>query len=113
MTFINKIYISSLDILLIKLKRYHKIRNHLILSVSSDLRHWRKVMPVMTDDTGLEPEQSKLFTGFQYVDWLFDGPDIIYLVRAAYRGAHNYHDSNRILFRRMTDYQQFLKGCRP
>ena len=92
---------------------YETIRNHLILSVSSDLRHWRKVMPVMTDDTGLEPEQSKLFTGFQYVDWLFDGPDIIYLVRAAYRGAHNYHDSNRILFRRMTNYQQFLKGCRP
>ena len=89
--------------------QYETIRNYLILAASRDLRTWRNVMPVMTDDTGFEPEQSKLFTGFQYVNWLFDGPDIIYLVRAAYRGAHNYHDSNRILFRRMQNYRQYLE----
>jgi hypothetical protein len=42
------------------------------------------------------------------VDWQFDGADIIYLVRTAYRGAHNHHDSNRITFHRLADYASLL-----
>ena len=42
-----------------------------------------------------------MLTGFQYVDWQFDGDDLIYVVRTAYRGARNFHDSNQIMFRRL------------
>ena len=46
--------------------------------------------------------------GFQYVDWQFDGDDLIYLVRTAYDGAHNYHDSNRITFHRLADFRRLI-----
>jgi hypothetical protein len=48
-------------------------------------------------------------TGFQYVDWQFDGDDIIYLVRTAYRGAIRYHDSNWIIYRVLKDFRTFFK----
>ena len=40
--------------------------------------------------------------------WQFDGDDLIYLVRTAHRGAHNYHDSNRITFHRLAGFRQVL-----
>ena len=83
-------------------------RNVLSLSVSEDLLDWRVVAPLMTDDTGLSHEDSIRLTGFQYVDWQFDGDDIIYLVRTAYRGAIRYHDSNRIIFRVLRNYVDLL-----
>ena len=89
---------------------YETIRNYLILAVSKDLRHWEHVADVMKDDSTDDPEESKLKTGFQYVDWKFDGDDIVYLVRVSYKGANNYHDSNRIWFCRMKNYAQYLKG---
>ena len=84
-------------------------RNILSLSASRDLRNWRLVKTLMTDESGLSAEHSALLTGFQYVDWQFDGDDIIYLVRAAYRGARNYHDANRIIFRRLRGYRSLLR----
>jgi hypothetical protein len=47
-------------------------------------------------------------TGFQYVDWHFDGPDIIYLVRTAWRGAANFHDANRITFHVLEGFREHL-----
>ncbi len=80
-------------------------RNCLVLAASDDLRNWRKLETLMTDDSGLEPEESHRLTGFQYPDWQFDGDDIIYLVRMGYRGAHNYHDSNRIGFCKIQNFR--------
>ena len=54
--------------------------------------------------SGLTYEQSVQLTGFQYVDWQFDGGDILYIVRTAYDGAHNYHDANRITFHQIRDF---------
>ena len=62
----------------------------------------------MRDDSGLPPEASILLTGFQYIDWQFDGDDIIYMVRTGYRGAHNFHDSNRMIFRVLKDFRALL-----
>ena len=84
-------------------------RNILSLSVSEDLINWRVVTTLMKDDTGLTPEDSARLTGFQYVDWQFDGNDIIYLVRTAYRGAFRYHDSNRIIFRVLKNYADLIQ----
>lgn len=83
-------------------------RNILSLSVSPDLTNWRLVHTLMKDDTGLTPEDSAQLTGFQYVDWQFDGDDIIYLVRTAYRGAIRYHDSNLIIFRVLKNYADLI-----
>lgn len=83
-------------------------RNILSLSVSEDLINWRLVKPLMQDRSGLSPEDSARLTGFQYVDWQFDGKDIIYLARTAYRGAIRYHDSNRIIFRKLRNFRTLL-----
>ena len=84
-------------------------RNKLSLSVSTDLRHWRRVRDVLTDDTGLEPQYSKLLTGFQYCAWHFDGDeDIILLSRSSYRGAHTFHDANRLTFHRFKNWCAML-----
>ncbi len=83
-------------------------RNILSLSASPDLVNWRLVKTLMRDQSGLTPEDSARLTGFQYVDWQFDGDDIIYLVRTAYRGAVRYHDSNRIIFRKLPKFRDLL-----
>ncbi len=84
-------------------------RNVMSLSASDDLRNWRIVKDLLRDDTGLQPEASISLTGFQYVDWQFDGDDLIYVVRTAYRGARNFHDSNRMIFGTLADFRQYLK----
>ena len=44
----------------------------------------------------------------QYVDWQFDGDDLIYVARTASRGARNFHDSNRVLFGRERGFRSLL-----
>lgn len=83
-------------------------RNELCLSVSRDLRAWRLVRTLLADDQGLSEADSIRLTGFQYVDWQFDGDDLIYLVRTAYAGAPNHHDSNRITFHRLRGFRTIL-----
>ncbi len=41
-------------------------------------------------------------------DWHFNGTDIMYVIRAGYRGAESMHNSNRVLFSRLRDWQQHL-----
>lgn len=89
--------------------RWRNARNVLTLSVSDDLRHWRELSDLLTDDTGYPPELSAHLTGFQYTDWQFDGEDLIYLVRMAYRGARNFHDSNRLGFFRLKNFRALAK----
>jgi hypothetical protein len=84
---------------------YHFQRNVLALFYSNDLRRWHYVKTLMDDDNGLSEPDAAQKIGYQYVDWQFDGDDIIYLVRTAYGGAHNFHDSNRITFGRVNDFR--------
>lgn len=81
-------------------------REILSLFVSRDLRCWQHVKTLLMDDTGLTSEQSRQLTGFQYTDWQFDGPHLLYVVRVAYDGAANYHDSNRIVFGRIEHFRR-------
>ena len=85
-------------------------RNNLTLSVSDDLLTWRVVETVMSDDAAFPEWASQLWTGFQYVDFQFDGNDLITAVRAAYRGAANYHNSNRLLHQRITNWRVRAAG---
>lgn len=51
--------------------------------------------------------------GFQYVDWLIDGEDLIYLSRTAwddaYGGADSAHNANYLTFHRLENYKKYIK----
>ena len=83
-------------------------RNVLSLHASEDLRAWRRIRTLLRDDLTHPWEESLRLTGFQYPDWQFDGADIIAAVRTAYRGAHNYHDANRVTFHRIERWRELL-----
>ena len=56
--------------------------------------------------------------GFQYVDWLFDGDDLIAVSRTAYDGslggARNFHDTNFLTFHRLTHFRDLtMKDSAP
>ena len=76
------------------------VRNVLTLVKSRDLRRWTPVRDVLRDDRETAPK----YTGYQYIDWLFDGTDIIFASRTAYNGAHNFHDANHLTFHRVRNF---------
>lgn len=80
-------------------------RNSLSLYRSENLTSWkhRAVLLEDMDDYARIGNDSK--AGFQYVDFLFDGGDIIFVSRTAYNGAHNYHDANYITFHRIENFR--------
>ena len=86
-------------------------RNVLSLHASEDLIHWRHVKTLLEDDLPHSWEDSVRYTGFQYVDWQFDGDDIVYMVRCAYDGAHNFHDANRMVFGRVEGMKRLVVDC--
>ena len=77
-------------------------RNHLCLSSSADLRTW-----VVHERILYHPDP--VFHAFQYVDWVFDGDDIIYVSRTAYDdddgGAKRAHDANFLTFHRLVSFR--------
>jgi hypothetical protein len=81
-------------------------RSVLALATSPDLLHWQVAggPPLLADDTAQPAWLSELMTGFQYADFIQEGGDLLAAVRAAYRGAQNYHNSNRILFVRVAGW---------
>lgn len=83
-------------------------RNVLSLYCSADLLHWTHKQTLIEDDLSLSYDASMHLTGFQYVDWHIEGDDLLYIVRTAYDGSHNYHDSNRITFHEITDFRRLL-----
>jgi hypothetical protein len=77
-------------------------RNRLYLASSPDLRRWevRRLLLAHPD-----PEKH----AFQYVDWVFDGEDIVYVSRTAFDdgegGAHTFHDANYLTFHRVEGFR--------
>ena len=74
-------------------------RNILALTSSDDLRAWR------VESIILEHPDSK-YHAFQYVDWLFEGDDIIAVSRTAWDGAHRAHDANYMTFHRIESFRE-------
>ena len=79
-----------------------RTRNTLALIASDDLRNWEVCSVVLR-----HPDVK--YTGFQYVDWLFDGDDLIAACRTAFDdglgGAHNCHDANYLTFNRISGFR--------
>lgn len=82
-------------------------RNTLALASSPDLREWtvRSVVLYHPDVT---------HHAFQYVDWLFEGDDLIVASRTAYDdglgGAHRGHDANFLTFHRIKNFRDLKMG---
>lgn len=81
-----------------------KARDMLSLACSADLVHWQ-VLCDLIDGTGEDPET----VGFQYVSFLFDGDDLIFLCRTAFNGAQSYHDNNYITFHRVPRFRNLTE----
>jgi hypothetical protein len=83
------------------------VRNTLILKSSPDLKHW-------TTRKELLHHPDVLKHGFQYVDWQFDGKDIVFLCRTAFDdgvgGADNYHNANYLTFHRVKNFRKLSAG---
>jgi hypothetical protein len=79
-----------------------RTRNTLALSFSPNLKNW-EVRSILLHHRDMARH------GFQYPDWLYDGEDIIALVRTAFDdeegGAHNQHDANFITFHRWQNFR--------
>jgi hypothetical protein len=79
------------------------LRNTLAIFCSKDLHAWdlKKILLQHPDAVS---------HGFQYVDWLFEGKDIIFLSRTAFDdetgGAHNNHDANYLTFHRVNKFRR-------
>lgn len=84
------------------LGRPSSVRNSLALLHSKDLRTWETRCLLL-----YHPDVSK--HGFQYVDWQFDGEDLIAACRTAWDdgdgGAHNNHDANFLTFHRWAKFR--------
>lgn len=76
-------------------------RNLLSLMVSTDLDRWETVTDLLDYR---EYDCNKI--GFQYVDFDFDGDDIIYLCRTAINGACDFHNSNYSTFHRIKNFRE-------
>jgi hypothetical protein len=85
-------------------RRPSQTRNTLALACSTDLRKWEVRKELLTD-------ADVVTVGFQYVDWLFEGDDLITVVRTAFpeadgTRAHNAHDANWMTFHRFEGFRK-------
>jgi hypothetical protein len=79
------------------------VRNTLALTCSPDLTNW-------TVQCILLYHSDTIKVGFQYVDWQFEGDDIVALCRTGFDdglgGAHNNHDANFLTFHRFANFRR-------
>lgn len=78
-------------------------RNTLVLASSEDILTWRVELVVLHHDDAE-------CHAFQYVDWVIDGDDILFLSRTAHEdglgGAPRGHDANFLTFHRIRDFRR-------
>jgi hypothetical protein len=81
------------------------VRNKQALCSSKNLEDW-DIHKVVLEHPDVNNH------GFQYVDWLFEGNDIIFLSRTAYDdgvgGANNNHDANFLTFHRIINFRDLV-----
>lgn len=82
----------------------HHQRNVLTLTSSGDLRNWEERCRLLRFREGQVVTKAESRVGFQYVDWQFDGEDLIAVCRLAWNGL-NYHDANYITFHRVKNFR--------
>ncbi len=83
-------------------------RNVLALASSTDLRRWHLQAELLR-----HPDAA--CHGFQYVDWQFDGDDLILACRTAADvgagNAANFHDANLLTFHRLSGFRELARSA--
>jgi hypothetical protein len=78
-------------------------RTVLSMAVSEDFYTWKTVHRILDYRTA-DPTH----VGFQYPDWIFDGEDILLLVRTAFGRSYNFHDANYQTFHRIKNFRIYI-----
>lgn len=78
-------------------------RNLVCLMVSDDLQEWNVVSKLVD-----KREEDWQYAGIQYVDFEFEGDDILCLCRTALNQPHNYHDANYSTFHRLENFRDLV-----
>lgn len=83
-----------------------RIRNFVAVATSTNLTEW-KVNKILF----YHPDNKK--HGFQYIDWVVEGEDIIFVSRTAYDdkegGANDYHNANYLTFHRINNFKDLSR----
>jgi hypothetical protein len=90
----------------------HHQRNVIALTSSADLREWREHYRLLRYDEGSVVVKEGSRVGFQYLDWQFDGDDLVAVCRMAWNGL-NYHDANVITFHRVKNFRALTMADSP
>jgi hypothetical protein len=90
----------------------HHQRNVLSLTSSADLREWEERCRLLRFREGQVVTKDESRVGFQYVDWQFDGEDLVAVCRMAWN-AINYHDANFITFHRVRNFRSLTLADSP
>ncbi|OIN59957.1 sialidase family protein [Arsenicibacter rosenii] len=81
-----------------------RARNAQVMISSPDLKNWT-IRGIVLHHPDIEKH------GFQYVDWQFDGKDIVMACRTAFDdnmgGADNQHNSNFLTFHRVKNFRRY------
>lgn len=83
---------------------HDRARNLLSLMYSKDLANWQVACDVLD-----YRDKDARAVGFQYVDFLMEGEDILFLSRTAINDAHNFHDANYSTFHRIKDFRRLVE----
>ena len=84
-------------------------RNILCLTASEDLIHWKVIDILLVDREIMNPICSAKSHAFQYVEWVFDGEDILYVVRESVGYTNCYHDGRCVTMYRLKDYAKLVE----
>lgn len=80
-----------------------RTRNELALVRSRDFENW-EIRAILLSHPDVRRH------GFQYADWIFDGDDLLAVVRTAWDdahgGAHSQHDANYLTFHRVKSFRE-------
>jgi hypothetical protein len=77
-------------------------RNVIAITSSPDLFHWTVQATLLQ-----HPDQEK--HAFQYVDWLFDGKDIVFVSRTSWDGD-TFHNANYLTFHRLLHFRSATRS---
>lgn len=86
-------------------------RNVVILSSSTDLKNWEERYKMLRWNEGDIITRRTTF-GFQYVDWQFEGNDIVAVMRTSWYGQ-DWHNANLLTFHRLADFRNLKMEDSP
>jgi hypothetical protein len=89
-------------------------RNTLALTCSKDLRNWEVCYIALSFRRGEHLTRKNNKFGFQYIDWLIQGSDIIFVSRTAWGwDTPRSHDANYLTFHRIKNFRNKKPGDKP